>query len=32
MKTRKTVKPKNWMQGAVKKPGQLHKDLHVPAG
>lgn len=23
---------KNWIAGAVKKPGQLHKDLGVPAG
>lgn len=23
---------KNWIQGAIKKPGQLHKDLGVPAG
>lgn len=23
---------KNWIQGAVKKPGQLHKDLGVPQG
>jgi len=22
---------KKWIQKAVKKPGQLHKDLHVPA-
>ena len=23
---------KNWIQGAVKKPGALHKDLGIPAG
>ena len=23
---------KNWIQKAIKKPGQLHKDLGVPAG
>lgn len=23
---------KNWINGAVKKPGQLHKDLGVPQG
>ncbi len=23
---------RNWIQGAVKKPGQLHKDLGVPQG
>lgn len=23
---------KNWIQSAIKKPGQLHKDLGVPAG
>lgn len=23
---------KNWIGGAVKKPGQLHKDLGVPQG
>jgi hypothetical protein len=23
---------KNWIAGAIKKPGQLHKDLGVPAG
>lgn len=23
---------KNWIKGAVKKPGQLHKDLGVPQG
>jgi hypothetical protein len=23
---------KNWIQGAIKKPGQLHKDLGVPEG
>lgn len=23
---------KNWIKEAVKKPGQLHKDLGVPAG
>lgn len=23
---------KNWIAGAVKKPGQLHRDLEVPAG
>jgi hypothetical protein len=23
---------KNWIKGAIKKPGQLHKDLGVPAG
>lgn len=21
---------KNWIQGAIKKPGSLHKQLHVP--
>ncbi len=23
---------KNWIAGAIKKPGQLHKDLGVPMG
>jgi hypothetical protein len=23
---------KNWIQGAIKKPGALHKELGVPAG
>lgn len=23
---------KNWISGAIKKPGALHKDLGVPAG
>ena len=23
---------KNWIQGAIKKPGALHKDLGVPQG
>lgn len=23
---------KNWIQGAIKHPGQLHRDLHVKAG
>jgi len=23
---------KNWIKGAIKKPGQLHKDLGVPQG
>jgi len=23
---------KNWIQGAIKKPGALHKELNVPAG
>jgi hypothetical protein len=23
---------KNWISGAIKKPGQLHKDLGVPQG
>lgn len=23
---------KNWIAGAIKKPGQLHKDLGVPQG
>jgi len=23
---------KNWIQNAIKKPGALHKELHVPAG
>ena len=23
---------KNWIAGAIKKPGQLHKDLGVPEG
>jgi len=27
-----TSKPKKWIQGAVKKPGQLHRDLGVPQG
>ena len=26
------TKPKNWIQSAIKKPGQLHKDLGVPQG
>jgi len=26
------TKSKNWIQSAIKKPGQLHKDLGVPAG
>ena len=24
--------PKNWIAGAIKRPGQLHKDLGVPQG
>ena len=23
---------KNWIKGAIKKPGALHKSLHVPKG
>jgi len=23
---------KNWIQGAIKKPGALHRALHVPTG
>lgn len=23
---------KKWIAGAIKKPGQLHRDLHVPMG
>lgn len=26
------TKSKNWIKSAIKKPGQLHKDLGVPAG
>jgi hypothetical protein len=26
------TKPKNWIASAIKKPGQLHKDLGVPTG
>jgi hypothetical protein len=26
------TKSKNWIAKAIKKPGQLHKDLGVPAG
>ena len=26
------TKAKNWIAKAIKKPGQLHKDLGVPAG
>ena len=25
-------KPKNWIAGAIKKPGALRKELHVKAG
>jgi hypothetical protein len=25
-------KPKKWIKGAIKKPGALHKALHVPMG
>ncbi len=25
-------KPKNWIQGAIKKPGALHEELGVPQG
>lgn len=25
-------KSKNWVKGAIKKPGQLHRDLGVPQG
>lgn len=25
-------KKKNWIAGAIKKPGALHKELHVKAG
>lgn len=25
-------KPKNWIKGAIKHPGALHKELGVPAG
>ena len=28
----KTPLKKNWIKGAIKKPGQLHKDLGVPQG
>ena len=24
--------PKNWIAGAIKHPGALHKELHVPIG
>jgi hypothetical protein len=24
--------PKNWIKGAIKKPGALHEELGVPAG
>jgi len=27
-----TSKSKNWIKGAIKKPGQLHRDLGVPKG
>lgn len=26
------MKPKNWIKGAIKRPGALHKELHVPIG
>ena len=26
------TKPKNWIAGAIKKPGALRKELHVKAG
>lgn len=26
------TKPKNWIAGAIKHPGKLHRDLGVPAG
>jgi hypothetical protein len=26
------MKNANWIAGAIKKPGALHKELHVPAG
>jgi hypothetical protein len=26
------VKPTKWIQGAIKRPGQLHRDLGVPQG
>ena len=26
------TKPKNWITGAIKKPGALRKELHVKAG
>jgi hypothetical protein len=28
----KAEKPKKWIQGAIKKPGALHKELGVPKG
>lgn len=27
-----TTKPKKWIQKAIKHPGALHKELHVPKG
>lgn len=32
MPRRKKNNKKQWMQGAVKRPGQLHRDLGVPQG
>lgn len=26
------MKPKNWIQGAIKHPGALHKSMHVKPG
>jgi hypothetical protein len=32
MASTKKKQPKKWIQGAIKKPGQLHRDLGVPQG
>jgi hypothetical protein len=32
MAKKKRKSSKRWIQGAVKKPGQLHRDLGVPKG
>ena len=29
---RTRLKPRRWIQGAIKKPGQLHRDLGVAQG
>jgi len=31
-KKRRKKRPKKWIQAAIKRPGQLHRDLGVPAG
>lgn len=32
MSIAQAFKPKKWIQGAIKRPGQLHRDLGIPVG